>query len=184
MAILLTERHARLQNEDSMYGLHTKGMYDNAYKIDKPKVSMIGTPTQRIRRGGKIIDTTYIMKHQNDQGTAEPPGFRGGKIFDDAYYTKHLDSPSQMVPHGGTLTNDEFYKRQERITRMGGSLRETRDDLRARISDPRLERISRSGGDLYLGGRGVGGKLKARPYMEGFLQQIPTVFKGTGFTLM
>ena len=184
MAILLTERHARLQNEDSMYGLHTRGMYDNAYKIDKPKVSMIGTPTQRIKRGGKIIDEAYIMKHQNDQGTAKPPGLRGGKIFDDAFYLNHQNSPSQMAPHGGYLSNAETLERQQRITRLGGSLRETRDDLRARISDPRLERISRSGGDLYLGGSGFGRKHKAIPYTEGFLQQIPTVLKGTGFTLM
>jgi hypothetical protein len=81
------------------------GLYDNAYKIDKPKISVIGTPTIR----------------------------RGGRVFNDAYYEKHKDDTNI---HGGKLL------------------------------------------------RGVARKYKSVPYTEGFIQQIPTVFKGGGFTLM
>ena len=101
MAILLKETHARPQIESSMYGSIPRGLYDNAYKIDPPKISMIGTPTR----------------------------MRGGSVLDAAYHATHKDI------HGGKL------------------LRGAR-------------------------------KYKPVPYTEGFMQQIPTVFKGGGFTLM
>ncbi len=104
MAILLKETHARPQIESSMYGSTHRGLYDNAYKIDKPKISMIGTRTAR-----------------------------GGRVFDDAYYEKHKDDANI---HGGKLL------------------------------------------------RGIARQYKSVPYTEGFMQQIPTVFKGGGFTLM
>ena len=104
MAILLKETHARPQIESSMYGSTPRGLYDNAYKIDPPKISMIGTPTR----------------------------MRGGRVFDAAYYEKHKYDTNV---HGGKL------------------LRGAR-------------------------------KYKSVPYTEGFMQQIPTVFKGGGFTLM